>query len=42
MDRYIDIKKRLLECANENDEIQSIIAIGSSIGEDVKADEYHE
>lgn len=27
MDRYIDIKKRLLECANDNDEIESIIAI---------------
>ena len=40
MDRYIDIKKRLLECANENDEIKSIIAIGSSTREDVKADEY--
>lgn len=40
MDRYIDIKNRLIECAKNDDDIKSIIAIGSSTRNDNKADEY--
>lgn len=40
MDKYIDIKKCLLEYAEKDSDIKSIIAIGSSTREEVKADEY--
>lgn len=40
MDRYIEIKNRLIECAKNDDDIKSIIAIGSSTRDDNKADEY--
>lgn len=40
MDRYLDIKENLIKCANEDEDIKAIIAIGSSTREEVKADEY--
>lgn len=40
MDRYVEIKKRLIECAKADDNIRSIIAIGSSTRNMMKADEY--
>lgn len=40
MDRYKDIKNRLIECAKNDGDIKSIIAIGSSTRNDNKADEY--
>ena len=40
MDRYIDIKKKIIEYANRDKDIKAIIAIGSSTREEVKADEY--
>lgn len=40
MDRYIDIKKKLIEHASQDNDIKAIVAIGSSTREEVKADEY--
>lgn len=40
MDRYIDIKKNIIEYANKDKDIKAIIAIGSSTREEIKADEY--
>lgn len=40
MDRFINIKKSLIEYACLDDNIKAIIAIGSSTREDNKADEY--
>jgi len=40
MDRYMDIKKKLLECAEEDSLVKAVIAIGSSTRDEVKADEY--
>lgn len=40
MDRYTEIKGKLLECARMDGSIKAIIAIGSSTREVVKADEY--
>lgn len=40
MDRYVDIKKKMLECASQDEDIKAIIAIGSSTRDEVKADEY--
>lgn len=40
MDRYADIKKRLIECVNEDSDVKAIVAIGSTTREEVKADEY--
>lgn len=40
MDKYFQIKSKILEYANSDDEIKAIVAIGSSTRSDVKADEY--
>ena len=40
MDRYIDIKEKILNYAGQDKDIKAIIAIGSSAREEVKADEY--
>lgn len=40
MDRYMDIKKKLLKCAEEDSLVKAVIAIGSSTRDEVKADEY--
>ena len=40
MDRYIDIKKKIIEYASEDEDIKAVIAIGSSTREEVQADEY--
>lgn len=40
MDRFIEIKRRLLEEAIADDQIKAVIVIGSSTRETVKADEY--
>ena len=40
MDRYIDIKEKIIEYADKDGDIKAIIAIGSSTREEVKADEY--
>lgn len=40
MDRYIDIKEKIIEYASRDEDIKSIIAIGSSTREEVRADEY--
>lgn len=40
MDKYLDIKNTLIKYANSDIEIQSIIAIGSTTRQEVKADEY--
>ena len=40
MDKYSDIKGRILESAKSDDDIRAIIAIGSTTRSDVKADEY--
>ncbi len=39
-DRYMNIKTRILEIANSDENIKAIIAIGSSTRSEVKADEY--
>lgn len=40
MEKYYDIKKRILEHAKKDEEIKAIVAIGSYTREDVKADEF--
>ncbi len=40
MDRYDEIKRRLIECAKQDKDIRTIIAIGSSTRDKVMADEY--
>lgn len=40
MDRYIQIKRKILEYAESDDDIKAIVAIGSTTRSDVKADEY--
>ena len=40
MDKYLQIKNKILEYAKADDDIKAIIAIGSSTRSDVKADEY--
>ena len=40
MDRYIDIKEKIIEYASRDEDIKAIIAIGSSTREEVRADEY--
>ena len=40
MDKYIDIKKNIIEYANHDIDIKAIVAIGSTTRIDVKADEF--
>ncbi len=40
MDKYVDIKKNIMEYANKDEDIKAIVAIGSSTRTDVKADEF--
>ena len=40
MDRYAEIKARLLSLAQADDTLQAVIAIGSSTRSDVPADEF--
>lgn len=40
MDRYADLKEKLIAIAKENGSIQSVVAIGSSVRDYSKADEY--
>ena len=40
MDKYFQIKSKILESAESDDDIKAIVAIGSSTRSDVKADEY--
>lgn len=40
MDKFSEIKKRLIDYAEKDEEIKAIIAIGSSTRKEVKADEY--
>ena len=40
MDRYSDIKEKLIEYANLDEDIKALVAIGSSTRDTVKADEY--
>ena len=40
MDRYIDIKNRIIEYAGQDEDMKAVIVIGSSTREEVKADEY--
>ena len=40
MDKYYQIKNKILESAESDDDIKAIIAIGSTTRSDVKADEY--
>ena len=40
MDRYIQIKSKILEYAESDDDIKGVVAIGSTTRSDVKADEY--
>ena len=40
MDRYIQIKSKILEYAESDEDIKAIVAIGSTTRSDVKADEY--
>lgn len=40
MDRYADLKEKLIAIAKENDSIKSVVAIGSSVRDYSKADEY--
>ena len=40
MDKYIQIKRKILEYSESDDDIKAIVAIGSSTRSDVKADEY--
>ena len=40
MDRYADLKEKLIAIAKENDSIKSVVAIGSSVRGYNKADEY--
>ena len=40
MDRYQDIKAKILEYANKDEDIKAIVAIGSSTRKEIKADEF--
>lgn len=40
MDRYADIKEKMLQYARQDSDIKAIVAIGSSTRENIKADEY--
>ena len=40
MDKYIQIKRKILEYSESDDDIKAIVAIGSSTRSDIKADEY--
>ena len=40
MDKYFDIKNKILENAKTDDDIRAIVAIGSTTRRDAKADEY--
>ncbi len=40
VDKYFQIKSKILECAESDDDIKAIVAIGSTTRSDVKADEY--
>ena len=40
MDKYFQIKNKILECAKSDDDIKGVVAIGSTTRSDVKADEY--
>ena len=40
MDKYIDIKKNIIEYVNRDTDIKAIVAIGSTTRTDVKADEF--
>ena len=40
MDRYSDIKEKILEYANKDEDIKAIVAIGSSTRKETKADEF--
>lgn len=40
MDRYQKIKERLLSVAEQNGDVQAIIAIGSTVRDYAKADEF--
>ncbi len=40
MDKYSDIKNKILDSATNDDDIKAIIAIGSTTRNDVKAEEY--
>lgn len=40
MDRYAQLKEKLIAIAKENDNIKSVVAIGSSVRDYSKADEY--
>ena len=40
MDKYLDIKNKLLEFAAADDAIKAVVAIGSTTRKDVKADEF--
>lgn len=40
MDRFSEIKRRLIECAQKDNDIRAIIAIGSSTRDVARADEY--
>lgn len=40
MDRYIDIKNRIIEYAGQDEDMKAVIVIGPSTREEVKADEY--
>jgi aminoglycoside 6-adenylyltransferase len=40
MDKYIQIKNKILESAESDDDIKAIVAIGSTTRSDIKADEY--
>ena len=40
MDKYCDIKTKILEYSNKDEEIKAIVAIGSSTRKEIKADEY--
>ena len=40
MDKYFQIKSKILESAESDEDIKAVIAIGSSTRSDVKADEY--
>ena len=40
MDKYIDIKTKILEYSNKDDDIKAIVAIGSSTRKEIKADEF--
>ena len=40
LDKYSDIKNKILEFAKNDDDVKAVIAIGSTTRNDVKADEY--